>query len=87
MITVQIAIRNALSFLDDVYGPDGVTGVRLEEVELSEDSRHWYVTISIEVRPPSTFEAAAGLKNRDFKIFKVQAEDGKVESMRIGTLS
>jgi hypothetical protein len=87
MIDVKTAVRNALSFMDDLYDEVDVQHARLEEVELSEDDRYWYVTISIGARPSSAFEAVSQVKDRDFKVVKVGAEDGKVDSMRIGTLS
>ena len=87
MIDVKTAVRNALSFMNDLYEEVGVQNARLEEVELSDDDRHWYVTISIGVRPSSIFDAVSKARDRDFKVVKVGAEDGKVDSMRIGTLS
>ena len=84
---MKTAVRNALSFLDDVYEPDDVQNARLEEVESSMDNMYWYVTVSIGVRPSSAHEAIAGVKDRDFKVITVGADDGKVESMKIGTLS
>ena len=87
MIDVKTAVSSAISFMDEVYEPKGVKNPRLEEVELSDDNRYWYVTISIEVAPKSSFEAVSGVKGRDFKVFKVGADDGKVDSMRVGPLS
>ena len=84
---MKTAVKNAISFLDDVYEPGDVQDARLEEVERSDDNRNWHVTISIGVRPSSAHEAIAGVKDRDFKVVSVRADDGTVESMKIGTLS
>ncbi len=87
MISVKLAIRNALSFMDDVYGQENVQDPRLEEVELSEDGTYWCVTISVRGYPSSSFEAIGGVKDRNFKVIRVRAGDGTIESMKIGTLS
>ena len=84
---MKTAVRNALSFMDEVYDPEDVQNARLEEVESSTDNMYWFVTVSIGVRPSSAHEAIAGVKDRDFKVVSVRADDGTVESMKIGTLS
>ena len=84
---MKTAVRNALSFMDEVYDPEDVQNARLEEVESSTDNMYWFVTVSIGVRPSSAHEAIAGVKDRDFKVITVGAENGNVESMKIGTLS
>lgn len=86
MIDVKKAIVSAFSFVDSVYESQGARNPRLEEVELSEDGGYWLVTVSMEAASQSSYEAAAGVKNRDFKVIKVRARDGQADSMRIGTL-
>jgi hypothetical protein len=74
-----------------------VQDLRLEEVELSEDKKFWFVTLGFE-RPVvqrknslSELMPAPALPpdykyEREYKIFKIDAETGEVQSMKIREL-
>ena len=90
MIEVKHAVRQAVAFLQEVYGDEAVGDVRVEEVELSEDGSAWHVTLSF--APPSgrstssDLAAALGvLTKREYKIVTVSSPTGAVRSMKIRT--
>jgi hypothetical protein len=80
--------------LADLFAKENISDIRLEEVELSEDSLTWYITLSFLRKAKETgqpvADALTGLqfqKNRDFKVFAVRADDGAVTSMKIRQLA
>lgn len=82
MIGVQRAVAAARDFAGDLLDGEKLAGITLEEVELSGDERFWLVTFG--------FPAAAGrfsqfgsAMSRDYKVFKVDADNGGVSSMKI----
>lgn len=84
MIDVKHAVDAASNFLVGLYANNTVADVRLEEVELSEDDKHWLITLSFQ----SIAGPSLGIFNkRQYKVFKVDADTGKVVSMKIRELS
>lgn len=76
---------------------DRVQDVMLEEVELSEDKRFWFVTLGFERPVAQRKNALSELLpapalppdykyEREYKIFKIDAETGEVQSMKIREL-
>ena len=89
MLSVKDAAQAALNYYKDIY-PD-TNGELIEEVEMDADHSHWLITLSF---PISTNQASATpissiLFNKDqrkYKIFRIDAENGHIESMKIRTL-
>ncbi|MEZ0543118.1 hypothetical protein [Fibrella arboris] len=88
MLSVKDAAKSALSFYKDIY-PD-IDGELVEEVELDEQKAHWLITLSF---PVENNQGLSGLAAsfapktiRQYKIFKIDAQSGEVESMRIRQL-
>lgn len=83
MIGVQRAVAAARDFASDLLDAEKLAGITLEEVELSGDERFWLVTFGF----PATgrFGQFASALARDYKVFKVDAENGGVSSMKIRT--
>ena len=77
MIDVKAAVRLATEYLRQLY-PGPIEGVRLEEVELSNDEAFWYVTLSFLGDPP--------MPDREYKQFKMAAADGAIRYMKIRPL-
>jgi hypothetical protein len=95
MIDVKKAVAIAsISFKDLLSAASDIT---LEEVELSEDDRFWYITLSAlipaEVQPSSVLQSQMNISpiaelfrpgsHRVYKIFTIDAETGSVKSMKI----
>jgi hypothetical protein len=85
VINVKAAVKAAAEYmyfvkeqLGDQFGGD-FQDVRLEEVELSENRNYWLITFGY---CPGT----RVFRDREYKIFKVNATDSQVESMRIRQL-
>jgi hypothetical protein len=90
MIDVKQSVKLAFEYYNDLYKPEELHDLALEEVALSDDEQYWFVTLGF-TRPPSkptnALHAFAGSKpTRDYKIFKIHADNGRVLSMKIRKL-
>ena len=83
MIDVKQAAQTASTYFADLYAGQGVSGVRLEEVEITEDGKFWLITLSFPDRDPSPSNLFLAGTNRQYKVFKVDATTGQVVSMKI----
>jgi hypothetical protein len=81
MLDVKEAARRASEYFAGLYADQSLSNVQLEEVELSEDGRHWFITLSYPV-PPELAALNFNFK-RKYKVFKIDAETGQVVSMKI----
>jgi len=92
MIDVKQAVRAAADFVAETFSDEQVLAARLEEVELAEDEKTWFITLSfLRQRKSSSGLAAAvpdvgGRMDREYKILAVDAENGRVRSMKIRQL-
>jgi hypothetical protein len=77
---VKDAAQSALSYFGEIYGTK-YSNVIVEEVELSEDERFWYITLGYDL--PSIIPQFGGTGPRGYKTFKIDAATGKVISMKI----
>jgi hypothetical protein len=96
MVNAQAAVRSAMEYLQGVY-PHPLEGLDLEEIELDDLQRWWFVTLGFwEHKPRSLLDKALAqatvgvvLKvpsaevTRVYKVVKVDAESGKAVSMKI----
>jgi hypothetical protein len=86
MIDVKQATKRAIEYFSDLF-PNGYQNVRLEEIEISDDHRYWYVTLGFDVPPApgsSALAQALGAKSeRAYKRFTIDRETGDVVSMKI----
>ena len=83
MLSIREAAQNALGFYREIY-PD-ISGELVEEVELDDTQNYWLITLSF----PVTDNAASPFlpkTARKYKLFKIDAQSGHVESMKIRTL-
>lgn len=92
-IDVKTAVKSAYSYaqsLQELMGSDW-EDIRLEEIELSEDQKTWFVTLGydIQVKRKSVLDEMvdplhATLRfQREYKLFAVNATTGEIESMKI----
>jgi len=90
MVDVRSAVVVASEYfnsLQDMIG-DYIEDLRLEEAELSEDKEHWFITLGF-IRPvDKTSNPLANLMvtrnyEREYKVFKIDATTGEVQSMKI----
>ena len=91
---MTIDVRNAVGAAQRYFGSlQDVIGyptedLRLEEAELSEDKKHWFITLGF-IRPvDKTSNPVADLLairnyEREYKVFKIDATTGEVQSMKI----
>jgi len=81
MIDVKQASDKAREHLVTFF-PDAEK-VQLEEVELTQDKAHWFITLSYEGVSNSVASSLLVGKSVRYKIFKLDAESGDVISMKI----
>ncbi len=73
MIDVKQAAKIARDNLADLKG--SVIDVTLEEVEMDPNETYWYVTLS--------YLPGGPFINREYRVFKIDAESGRFVSMKI----
>ncbi len=92
MINVKEAIVKAMEYFDLIYDDKEYSNLQLEEVELSDDSKYWLITLGYHVPLPAKSSAVAralgsAIYNREYKILKVRSDTGDVISMKIRQLT
>jgi len=84
MLDVKEAVRVATEYIQTLFSEKQIPELRLEEVEMSEDGKFWDVTMSFVVREATAYLSLGdSAKTREYKVFKVNAETGQVQSMKI----
>ena len=80
MVDGKQVVAKAMEYVKAVYDSSQVVDLMLDEVERSEDGKHWFVTLGFTPRE------AGGTHERTFKVLKIVAETGEVLSMKIRKL-
>ncbi|MBE9145956.1 hypothetical protein [Planktothrix mougeotii] len=86
-IDVRAAVglaQNYFNNLQDMLG--SFQNLRLEEVELSENKKFWLITLGFDCVNLNNPLQVVPQYIREYKIFKINAETGEVESMKIREL-
>lgn len=92
MITAKEAANVAKAYAREVYDPEELEFMRLEEVELSGDHLTWLITLgwvepAVYKDPGFLFgDKELRAMPRTYKLFSVDAENGQVTSMKIRQL-
>jgi len=94
MIDAKQAVAIAATYFRSLFTADALSDIQLEEVELSDDERYWTVTLSA-LLPVSKDELNEGAltaiaqalgtqqRRRVYKVFKINSEKARVQSMKI----
>jgi hypothetical protein len=91
MIGVKQAISAAVEGLKNIY-EEHVSDLLLEEVERSDDGKHWLITLSLASPPPvnaslqnqfQQLSSALRPPARSYKLIKIDADTGEFVSMKI----
>jgi hypothetical protein len=91
VIDVKQAVATAMNYFRSLMGADGLSDIVLEEVELSDDERFWNITLSAllpETKDTGNTMSAIALAlgqqlRRVYRVFKINAETGAVQSMKM----
>lgn len=91
MIDVKMAVGLAQKYIRELYADEKITGLSLEEVELTGDEKCWLVTLSFYAISRGGLGVIAGIvapgqSVQKFKIVKLDATTGQVKSMKIRTV-
>lgn len=90
MIDVKDAVRVAVQYCGQLFG-NLSNRLQLEEVALSDDEKHWFITIGYDEPGESQREILTGAlggfaprgSERKYKVVDVDAETGKVRAVKI----
>lgn len=90
MIDVTSAVQLAVKYCGELFGNIS-NRLQLEEVELSDDEKHWLITVGYD--EPGTSQSAVMLEihqgfaprrqERKYKVVDVDAETGKVKAVKM----
>jgi len=91
MLDVKEVVGKASLFVSNVFGEEEVRNISLEEVKISEDEQFWFITLGLYVpnKNPARKHLGMTLASisepylKQYKIFKIESETGKVVSMKI----
>ena len=78
MVDGKQAVVKAMEYVRGVYDAADVGDLMLEEVERSEDGKHWYVTLGFTPRVDASVSS-----ERAYKVVKIVVDTGEVLSMKI----
>jgi hypothetical protein len=86
-VTVQKAVSNAMSYVRQLYAHESIDDLLLEEVEFSESTEQWLITIGFTVSKitddSTSFMFAKRNLVRHYKVIHVNAQSGQPVSMKI----
>jgi len=80
MIDARKAAMAAQEYLKSVYPETQFQNLQLEEVELTDDQKFWLITFSFISPGAMVFVHPIP---KDYKLFKIRADNGEVISMKI----
>ncbi|MEL6778739.1 MAG: hypothetical protein AAFO06_15930 [Cyanobacteria bacterium J06597_16] len=92
MIDAKSAVKFAREYIQSIQDllDNPLKNLRLEEVELSEDSQYWLVTLGYDnpdkprdLSNMSLIAPQLARLAREYKVFQVGSDDGMVKSMKI----
>jgi hypothetical protein len=86
-VPVKTAVSNAIEFVRELYKGEEIKDILLEEVEFSEPTNQWLITISFTIPKVKDNSSSLILPEREiarkYKIVYVDAQSGKPTSMKI----
>lgn len=91
MVDVKSAVGAAARAAEHFYEGKKLDQLDLEEVERTEDGRYWLITLGFDVARPRESNTLSAIldptrNERRYKVFKIDANDGNVVSMKIREL-
>ncbi|MFC2128640.1 hypothetical protein ACFLRR_02070 [Bacteroidota bacterium] len=84
MIDAKVAVDKATDYLK-IFFPESER-TQLIEVELSDDKKSWYITMSHDTLPTTPSELMASAKTTKYKVFRIDVKSGEVISMKLRDL-
>lgn len=82
MIDVKQASKLAIEYFTTLF-ENKYSNLSLEEVEVSEDGKYWYITLGYDIDRPFSVMLPLTKTGREYKRLKINIETGKVLSMQI----
>jgi len=78
---VKKAGEKALDYLKAFF--PNAQSITVEEVEISDDDRYWYITLGYDLPQGSAGLMSIGFLHRNYKVFKIDDQTGDVRSMKV----
>lgn len=90
MVDVKSAVLAASDYIKEFQEllNNPLDNLRLEEVDRTEDNKYWLITLGYDdpeglKHVPEFLTPVTQLSSREYKLFRIDAENGNVESMKI----
>lgn len=89
MIDVKEAVRIAFENFKNLYESMEYRNLKLEEVEIFPDDKYWTITLGYDApkakgpKPQGLATLFPEIQKREYKEFKIDAESGRMLSMKI----
>lgn len=91
-VDVKQAVRAAITFLDSLFGDEGIKDIRLEEVEFVDMQNEWLITLGFLRRIPreeiprqqrAIQEYLGSDYSREYKAVAIDARTGHAKSIKM----
>lgn len=82
---VKAAVQSALQYVSDLFLPESISNVGLEEVEFDDATNQWLVTVGFSRPwdyPKNALANSAGVPHRSYKSVILDDRSGKVVAIR-----
>jgi hypothetical protein len=82
------AVKAAMLYLADIYPPEELKDMLLEEIDTATTGDSWLVTVSFfrpQTYPTGSFGSMFGGSQRHYKVISVDKETGVINSMKMRT--
>jgi hypothetical protein len=83
MISMQEAVKVATESIRTLFGYPHPSGLRVEEIDRTEDG-FWDITMGYD--GPQRSSVLGMSTSREYKVFRIRADDGEVVSMKIRSI-
>lgn len=83
MIDVKEAVKIASEQLVELVGPDKISALRLEEVELTDDESCWLITLGFTDMTMQGVMQMLREPARQYRVLAIDAENGHFKSMKM----
>ena len=93
-VSVKSAVKAAIDYVKDLYADSNLRDLMLEEVEFSEATNQWFITVGFSLPETKGVESTSlimpsktsrALSHR-YKVVNIDAETGKPVSMKIRSI-
>jgi len=93
LIDIKTAVQRARNQAKELFEPESLPNLALEEVEFDEDEQHWLITLGYDSphhvkrqTGPNLFPTIEEERKREYKVFRIDPKDGHLISITLRNL-